>query len=197
MREAPVNAYGAELTAAAHLVGALQRRLSFPVVTARLALVYGAFQSTAYLLPWLITRCLAGEPSVVRHPEDRRDLIYVDDAVDGLLCLADAQTPGGTIVNIATGFAPSMREVARLIVAETGADPSLIEYGAASGSSGIPDFRADTALARNLMSWTASTPLAEGLIRTVAWYRERRRPERPYDRGQLPVLSHTKGSGAP
>ncbi|MDW9634011.1 NAD-dependent epimerase/dehydratase family protein [Sinorhizobium meliloti] len=170
-REVPVNAYGAELVAATHLLGALQRRLPFPVVTARLALVYGAAQSTEYLLPWLVTRCLAGETSMVRHPEDRRDLIYIDDAVDGLLHLAEAQLPGGTIINIGTGIAPTMRDVARLIIAEAGADPTLVEYGPADGSSGIPDFRAATALARNLLGWSASTQLAQGLVRTVAWYR--------------------------
>ncbi|PDT46721.1 NAD-dependent epimerase/dehydratase family protein [Sinorhizobium fredii] len=194
-RETPVNAYGAELVAATHLVVALQRRLPFPVVTARLALVYGAFQSTAYLLPWLITRCLAGEISIVRHPEDRRDLIYIDDAVGGLLRLAAAQMPGGTIINIGTGFAPTMRDVARLIIAETGADPSLVQYGPADGSSGIPDFRAVTALARTLLGWSASTPLAEGLVQTVAWYREHPHLQEPHH--QLPATSRRERTGAP
>ncbi|MDK1374230.1 MULTISPECIES: NAD(P)-dependent oxidoreductase [unclassified Sinorhizobium] len=195
MREIPVNAYGAELVAATHLLGALQRRLPFPVVTARLALVYGASQSTAYLLPWLITRCLAGEASMVRNPQDRRDLIHVDDAVGGLLRLAEAQLPGGTIINIATGFAPAMRDVARLIIAETGADPMLVSYGPADGSSGIPDFRAATALARSLLGWSASTPLAEGLVETVAWYREQTRSQEPL--AQMPAVSRRERTGAP
>lgn len=194
-REVPVNAYGAELVAATQLAGALQRRLPFPVITARLALVYGALQSTAYLLPWLITRCLAGETSMVRHPEDRRDLIYIDDAVDGLLHVAEAPLSGGTIINIGTGFAPTMRDVARLIIAETGADPTLVEYGPADGSSGIPDFRAATALARSLLGWSASTPLAEGLVQTVAWYREHARMQEPPS--ELPATSRRERTGAP
>ncbi|MDK1493745.1 NAD(P)-dependent oxidoreductase [Sinorhizobium sp. 7-81] len=194
-REMPVNSYGAELVAATHLVGALQRRLPFPAITARLALVYGAWQSTAYLLPSLVTQCLAGEPSIVRHPEDRRDLIYIDDAVGGLLRLAAAQLPGGTIINIGTGFAPTMRDVARLIIAETGADPTLVQYGPADGSSGIPDFRAVTALARNLLGWSASTPLAEGLVQTVAWYREHLRLQEPHN--HLPTTSRRERTGAP
>ncbi|WEX75614.1 NAD(P)-dependent oxidoreductase [Sinorhizobium numidicum] len=195
-REAPVNAYGAELVAATHLIGALQRRLPFPVITARLALVYGAFQSTAYFLPWLITRCLAGEPSVVQHPDDRRDLIYVDDAVEALLHLADTRSSIGTIINIATGFAPKMRDVARLVLEETGADPALIQYGPAGGSSGLRDFRGATQLARSFIGWKASVPLAEGLVRTVEWYRERARLDGSCSQGQLPATPRRDRTGA-
>ena len=59
-REQPETVYAAGLVAAAHYVGALQSRLPFPVVTARLSLIYGPRQSTEYLVPYLITSCLDG-----------------------------------------------------------------------------------------------------------------------------------------
>ncbi|WP_203423945.1 NAD(P)-dependent oxidoreductase [Sinorhizobium sp. BG8] len=176
-REQPVNAYGAELTAAAHLVAGLQSRMPFPVVTARLALVYGAWQSTEYFLPWLIRQCLAGKPSLVRHPEDRRDLLYVDDVVEGLVRLSMAPFPVPPLINIATGIAPPMRDLARLVLKLTGADPRLITYDESGQSSGIPDFRASPELARKTLNWVASTPFEEGLVGTVDWYRARARSE--------------------
>ena len=66
-REEPVTVYGASLVAATHFVGALQSRLPFSVATARLALVYGPSQSIDYLVPLLITRCLAGKNSIVNR----------------------------------------------------------------------------------------------------------------------------------
>ncbi len=171
-REAPVNAYGAELTAATHLVRALQRRLPFPVITARLALIYGDQQSTDYLVPRLITRCLKGETTMVAHPEDRRDLLHVDDVVVPLMQLMNAQTPGGTLVNIATGYAPTMRSVAEMIVRLTGCNPDLITFGGSEQTSGIVDFRADTRMAKKLLSWSATIGLDEGMERTVASYRD-------------------------
>ena len=89
-----MTAYGAGVVAATHLTAALQPRLPFRISTARLALVYGPAQSTDYLIPYLIQRCLDGLPSVVRRPDDRRDLIHVDDVVDGLLRLAEVELPG-------------------------------------------------------------------------------------------------------
>src|SRR3546814_20335812 len=71
-------------------------------------------------------RCLEGQPLTVRHPDDRRDLLHIDDAVDGLMQLSAAKLMGHTVVNLATGEAPSMREAAKLVLAATGADPSLV-----------------------------------------------------------------------
>ncbi|MBD9652950.1 NAD(P)-dependent oxidoreductase [Ensifer sp. ENS09] len=169
-REIPVNAYGAELTAATHFIGGLQARLPFPVITARLALVFGPRQSTEFMIPSFIERCLASQRCLVRHPSDRRDLLYVDDVVEALLRIADA--PVSTrLVNVATGIAPPMREVARLIVEQTGADPALIEYGSATSTGGIRDFRAAPGRAKDLFGWSARIPFAEGLARTIAWHR--------------------------
>jgi UDP-glucose 4-epimerase len=172
-REAPVTVYGAGLVAATHYVGALQSRLPFSVATARLALIYGPSQSTDYLLPSLITLCLAGENAVVRRPMDRRDLIFVADAVGALLRMAEAPLPKTAIVNISSGFAPTMREVAELVVEQTGAQPKLIKYADGSPPSGVANLCGSPERARDLLGWHARIGLAEGLARTVNWYRNR------------------------
>lgn len=171
IREAPLTAYGAGLVAATHFCTALQPRLPFPIATARLALTYGPAQSADYLLPLLIQRCLAGERTFVRHPMDRRDLIHVDDVVEALMQLGAASLPGAAIVNIASGIAPPMREMAELVVKHTGADPASISYGDDQASSGAIDLRGSAALARQRLGWRARIPLSDGIGRTVAWYR--------------------------
>lgn len=171
VREAPLTAYGAGLLAATHLCAALQRRLPFPVVTARLALTYGPGQSTDYLLPLLIRHCLTGERTFVRHPSDRRDLVYVDDVVEALMQLGATSLPETAIFNLASGMAPTMRELAELAIRHTGADPASITYGDDGASSGAVDLRGSAALARQKLGWRARIPLSDGIARTVAWYR--------------------------
>ena len=170
-REAPVTVYGAGLVAATHFVGALQSRLPFCVATARLALVYGPSQSVDYLLPALITRCLAGEVSIVRRPSDRRDLIFVEDAVAALLRMTAAPLPPAAVINISSGVAPTMREVAQLVIEQTGAEPDLIEYEHGSPPSGVADLRGSPERAHGLLGWQTRIALAEGLEQTVSWYR--------------------------
>ena len=64
-----------------------------------------------------------------------------------------------------------MREVAQLVIEQTGADPDLIKYGHGSPPSGAADLRGSPELAQRLLGWQARTALAEGLERTVNWYR--------------------------
>lgn len=173
-RVEPVNAYGAELTAATQMAVALRSRVPFPIVTARLALIYGNLQSTDYLVPRLITQCLAGKPTMLSHPTDRRDLLHVDDVVVPLLRLMDVELSGVSILNIATGKAPTMRAVAELIVRLTGCDGGLISYGSKDASSGIIDFRGDIHLTRGLLDWSARIPLEEGMRSTIDFHRSHR-----------------------
>ncbi|WP_188762895.1 NAD-dependent epimerase/dehydratase family protein [Sandarakinorhabdus glacialis] len=172
-REHPESAYAAGQVAASHYMAMLGPRLPFAAVTARLALVYGPGQSQRFLLPGLIEHCLAGEPSRIARSGDRRDLIHVDDAIAGLEALA--ARPEAPVVNICTGIAPAMADVAALVCEATGADPRLVELATASAQGGVPDLRGSGALARRVCRWSAQIPLAEGIARTVQWHRVRAR----------------------
>ncbi len=173
-REMPLNAYAAALSAGTHYLQMLRPRLPFPAITARLALIHGPQQDEDFFVPQLIRKCLARQSAEVRYPSDRRDLLFVDDACEALIRLA-AQLPDVSLVNISTGVAPSMRELALLIAKETGADPASIVFGAEHGSGGIPDFRASPALLHSVMDWRPSVSLEEGIRRSVAWHREQLR----------------------
>ncbi|MDB5685841.1 MAG: hypothetical protein JWR77_430, partial [Rhizorhabdus sp.] len=172
-REDPLTVYTAAMVAGAHYARMLQPRLPFPVITARFALVYGPGQSEDYFLPWLVRRCLAGQPSDVRRPQSRRDMIYIDDVVEGLRGMATVALPGGTILNLSTGQAPTVGEIAMFVLAACRADPALVRFE----QEDAPNFRAETlhgspARACNLLGWAARTPLAEGLQLCVAYASE-------------------------
>jgi len=171
-RELPINAYAAGLVAGTHYAQMLQPRLSFPVITVRLALVYGPRQSEDFLVPSLIRRCLAGRATTLNRPDDRRDLIHIDDAVDALIRLGAAPPPDIGIVNVATGIAPTMREVAETIIELTGAKSAMVKSAGRGAGSGVADLRGSPALLRDLMGWEARTSLTDGLKSTVAWYRK-------------------------
>jgi nucleoside-diphosphate-sugar epimerase len=167
-REAPVNPYGASMVAGTHYLAMLEPALPCPVATARLALVYGHGQSENFFVADAIGKCLAGERVTVMHPGDRRDLIHIDDAVAGLLALAKSPPPGASHVNIATGIAPTMREVGQVIAAATGIGPGVIRYRRTAHDEPTSELRADTTRARYLLGWEAKIGLAWGIRQTVA-----------------------------
>lgn len=159
-REAPKTPYAASLAAGTHYLQMLQPRLPFRGITARLALVYGVGQSQAFFIPQTIERLASAQAVTLRRPDDRRDLIHVDDAIDGLLTLVDASQPCGGAINIATGIAPTMHEVAYLIATAIQADPRLVQI-AASGTQ--TTLVASPGLASSQFGWRPRIPIAEGL----------------------------------
>ncbi|WP_019833197.1 NAD-dependent epimerase/dehydratase family protein [Sphingomonas sp. PR090111-T3T-6A] len=120
-REQPNTAYAAAIVAGTHYAGAVAPSLPFPLVTARLALVYGAGQAADFLVPGLVSAYLSRQPFTIRRPLDRRDPIHVEDAVDALCRLADAPPEGGTIVNIGSGGTIGVGELAERIAGLVGA----------------------------------------------------------------------------
>ncbi len=171
-QEMPLNSYAAALVAGTCYARMLAPRLPFALVTARLALLYGPQQSDRFLVPQLIGHALAGKHIAVLRPFDRRDLMHVDDAVSGMEALAER--PLAPIVNLATGHAPTMLEVAGRIFEMCSADMGLLDLGPRHPPGGTPDFRGSGALALRLLGWRPSITLEDGLARTIRSYAESR-----------------------
>ena len=166
-REEPVTSYAAGLISATHLTEVLQRELSFPVINARLALVYGPSQSTRFLLPQLVENCLNGKMTRVKYPDERRDLIYIDDVTSALAILMNKPPVSHSTINIATGKAPSMREVAELVIQHTDSDGSLVEFGSGTSSHGVSNMVGSPALMQQLYGWNAQIGIGEGIMRLI------------------------------
>lgn len=126
-REEAVTGYAAAIVAATHCAQAIARHLPFPLVTARLSLVYGTGQASDFLVPTLISSCLGGKPVTLNRPLDRRDLLHVDDVTAALMALAETPLAGGEIINIGSGETVSVAELADRIATLTGIDPASIQ----------------------------------------------------------------------
>ncbi|WP_062204902.1 NAD(P)-dependent oxidoreductase [Aureimonas sp. AU12] len=172
-REQPVTAYGASLVAASQIVASLGSRLPFPAVTARFGLVYGPEQAADYFIPQAIAACLAGDGFMVRRSQDRRDLVFVEDVAEALLRIGHAPSLQPGIVNVASGSAPSMGEIAEVIAGIVGMDSRRLALREDGPPTGAPHLCLDVSKVRSLFGWQATTPLREGLTRTVNWTRRR------------------------
>jgi len=98
-----------------------------------------------------------------------REFLYVDDCAEAIL-LAAERYDGPDPVNLGTGSEISIRELAETIAELTGYEGELVWD--TSKPNGQPRRRLDTERAERLFGFHASTPLREGLERTIAWYRE-------------------------
>ena len=163
----PLTPYGASMAACSEVLSALSSSLPYRVVQGRLALVYGIKQSTTFLVAQLVESLSAGRRVEIRNPEARRDLLYIDDAVDGLIRLATRDCASGAI-NICTGVGISMREAAETVLKATGADPRLVRYGEAPVKDGASGLWGAPEHAMRLLGWKSETSFQEGIAKFLA-----------------------------
>jgi nucleoside-diphosphate-sugar epimerase len=170
-REQPVSAYSASQVSATHFCQALQRQVEFAMVTVRPALVYGPGQALDFFIPQLIESCLAGVDFDMTEGTQKRDLVYIDDVVAGLLLAASHPGLRGAIINLGTGEEHALSVVADQIVRLTGASIQVRRGARRIGPSDMEHLVASTEYAAATLGWRSQTSLADGLQLTVAWHR--------------------------
>jgi GDP-L-fucose synthase len=128
---------------------------------------------TSHVIPALIRKMVEarerGEPRIVLWGDGSptREFLYVDDCAEGVVLAAeryDSPEP----VNLGTGEEISIRKLAALIAELTRYEGEIVWD--ASKPNGQPRRRLDVSRAENLFGFRASTPLRNGLERTIAWY---------------------------
>jgi GDP-L-fucose synthase len=125
---------------------------------------------SSHVIPALIRKMLDAKDEVVLWGDGSpsREFLYVDDCVEGLL-LATERYDGAEPVNLGTGVETTIRELAETVADVTGFGGEIVWD--ASMPNGQPRRSLDASRAAELFGFRATTPLRDGLERTVAWYR--------------------------
>jgi len=100
-----------------------------------------------------------------------RDFLYVSDCVEALIRLERCAANPPIVVNIGSGKAVSIRELAELICRLSGKGMHPI-YDSAR-PVGPLSRTADVRRASLLLGWTPKVPLEEGLVRTLRWVEDK------------------------
>lgn len=128
---------------------------------------------SSHVIPALIRKCDeairegAGEVRCWGTGRASREFLFVEDAAEAIL-LAAEHYDGGDPVNVGTGEEVSIRALAEMVARLMGFSGSLVWDGAQP--DGQPRRCLDTARARRCFGFEATTPLEDGLRRTIAWY---------------------------
>jgi len=121
---------------------------------------------------WL-RRLVEGEPFEVWGGEQRRDLLYVDDAADAFLYAALTPAAEGLALNVG-GEAVSLAALAEALAAANGGGEYVVrEFPAERKRIDVGDFLIDDSRFRALTGWRPRVGVDEGLRRSLAYYRSR------------------------
>lgn len=154
-------------TAYAHMFHHLYRA---PIVAVRPFMAYGPGQRAHKLIPYVTLALLQERAPKLSSGTRPVDWIYVDDVIDGLLIAAQAPGVDGCTIDLGSGVLVPIRDVVEQLVRLVGARVEPL-FGALSDRPSEQVRAADTADAYAKLGWKPVTSLADGLARTVEWYR--------------------------
>jgi UDP-glucose 4-epimerase len=162
----PISPYGVSKLAAERYCVSFARVYPLETVALRYFNVFGPNQDPssqyAAVVPRFITAIADGRSvPIYGDGEQQRDFTYVANVVEANLLAADAENVSGTIVNIATGRATSVLELADTIGAILGLPVERDPQPERTGD--IRDSYADVTRARELLGWEARVGLDDGL----------------------------------
>jgi nucleoside-diphosphate-sugar epimerase len=168
---APATLYGAAKHGL-HVVGrALCKQLDIQLAWGRLFFLYGPHEAPGRFVPSIVLALMRGEPARMTEGTQRRDFLHSADAGAAFAALANSELTGA--VNIATGQAVSLRELAEQIARHLGRE-GLLRVGAVPGAEHeAPSLVADVTRLRDELGWRPQIELADGLADVIAWWRER------------------------
>jgi len=120
---------------------------------------------------WL-RRILEGEAFEVWGGEQRRELLYVDDAADAFLCAAATPHSAGTALNVGGDAPYTLTVLAEALVrVNGGGEYRCRDFPPDRKRIDIGDFVTDDRRFRELAQWRPQIGLEEGLRRSLAYYR--------------------------
>jgi GDP-L-fucose synthase len=174
----PTNdAYAIAKIAGIMQVQSVRRQYGLPWISAMPTNLYGPNDNFSplgsHVLPALIRRYdeahASGAPSVTNWGTGtpRREFMHSDDLASALLHLME-HYDGPEHLNVGTGSDVTIREIAEQISQTVGYD-GVTEWDTTK-PDGTPQKLLDVSALRDT-GWTAEIDLAEGLARTVEWYR--------------------------
>lgn len=166
--------YAATKIAADALAESFHRSYSLPVTIVRPFNTYGPRQSARAVIPTIITQLLGGAQEIqLGNLAPTRDLVYVDDTVEGYQKIAATSTLIGEDVNIATETEISMQQLAEEIIGQINPSAKIVQDPERYRPDNSEVFRL-IGSAEKLFKhtgWKPSVPLPAGLSKTIDWFR--------------------------
>jgi UDP-glucose 4-epimerase len=168
----PLSPYGVSKLTGELYLGYYHMAFGLPYVALRYANVYGPRQSTkgeAGVVAIFIAQLLAGKNPVINGDgKQTRDYVFVGDVVRANVAALDSEFIGA--VNIGTGKETDVVTLCELLREGVGSQVEAVHGPAKPGEQRRSCL--ETSLASAVLGWRPEVALEEGLLRTIAYYRE-------------------------
>ncbi len=171
---APLSPYAAAKLAAEQYCHAFTRSFGVETAALRFFNVFGPRQDPqseySAVIPRFVSMILAGErPVVYGDGGQSRDFVYVDNVIDANLLAATVPGAAGGVFNIGCGSSTTLLELLDTLRDSLGQQIDPIHEPPRAGD--VRDSMADITLARTILGYEPRVSVADGLRRSVDYYR--------------------------
>lgn len=162
----PISPYGVSKLAAERYCVSFSRVYALETVALRYFNVFGPNQDPtsqySAVIPRFLTAIAAGRPvAIYGDGGQRRDFTYVANVIDANLLAAEAKDANSAVLNIATGLATSVNQLADVIGTLLERPVEREQHPARAGD--VRDSWADIARAKDVLGWEPRISLEDGL----------------------------------
>ena len=142
-----------------------------PIVTVRPFHVFGPYEEKTRFIPVLISSLLFENkcPHLVA-PETARDMVYIDDAVDLYLSIANKSGINGEIFNLGTGKQSTVKEIVEIALEITGSNATPYWGTMQQRIWDQNIWQANMTYVSKRLGWEPKYNLENGLRKTIRWY---------------------------
>jgi len=170
--DSPISLYAATKKANELMAHTYQHLHGLQTIGLRFFTVYGPWGRPDMAM-WLFTGAmLAGKPiKVFNHGKMQRDFTYIDDIVSGVTASLFADgLDDYEVFNLGNHRSEELTDLIRIIADTLDVEPRMNMLPMQPGD--VPATYADITRARRKLGFEPLTPIAEGVPRFIAWYRE-------------------------
>jgi NAD dependent epimerase/dehydratase len=166
--------YSASKIGADKLAESYYRSFATPVTTVRPFNTFGPRQSARAFIPTIISQALKRDEILLGSLTPERDMTFVDDTVAGFLAAGSTSGIEGDTINLGTGKTFSVGWFAKRILGLMEVDKPIVQDDERlrPALSEVMKLVSDNSRARDLISWSPTVSIDDGLRRTIEFVRE-------------------------
>ncbi len=165
--------YSASKIGADKMAESYFRSFGLDVVTLRPFNTYGPRQSARAFIPTIISQAIARDEIHMGSLTPERDMTFVSDTVAGFIAAATTEGIAGETINLGTGVTNSIGYFAERILTLMNVDKPIVQdpQRMRPALSEVLKLVSDNGKAAQVMNWSPSVDLDEGLLKTIDFVR--------------------------
>lgn len=173
----PQSPYSASKIGADCIAESFYRSFDLPITIVRPFNTYGPRQSARAVIPTIISQLLSGKDELkLGDTRPTRDLLFVEDTINGFLEIAKSPSLIGEEVNIATQSEISIQDLADELINQIRPSVRILSDDLRIRPEKSEVFRlfGSNEKILNNTNWKQKYTLKEGLSKTIDWFRDQK-----------------------